>query len=136
MSILVKRILALSEEIFSLYSRSGIAAHEGERQALLILVAALAVGISCLAAPHTAQEDHLHDSLAGVDAHRERGGVDQLDGNNAFPRWLKGRTVQHQSASAVARLSQADANHILRDREGLERFAQREGVRGNLPGLA
>jgi hypothetical protein len=98
-------------------------------EAGLALVFAAAVFVGDIAVFVGFEEDDLADALADVDAQGEVGEVAELDDEAARPAGFERRGVEHQAGAGVGGLAHADARHVARHAEGLDRDAEGVGVR-------
>ena len=81
-----------------------------QRDALLTLVlpAAIAVGSLADVIRVGLEEDHLRDSLIGVNLGRQRRGVGKFERDEAFPFRLERRDVDDDAATRIRRLAQTN----------------------------
>src|SRR5581483_6438390 len=102
---------------------------EGEREALLVLVLALLVGVADLADVLGLEEEDLGDALAGVDLGRQRSGVADLDRDATPPLRLQWCYVHYDADARIGRFADTNRDNIPRNLQILHCLRQREAVR-------
>src|SRR4029077_15728370 len=77
------------------------------------------------------EEEHLRDTLVGVDLRRERGRVREFERDVALPLGLERRAVDDGAATRVRALAEANDEHIARHAESFDGARESERVGGD-----
>src|ERR1700683_1899944 len=83
-----------------------------QHDSLLRLVLAFAVGVAGFADLVGLEEKDLAQAFVGVDARRQRRGVRNLEGYEAFPLGLERGDVEDDAATSVGALAHADGQNV------------------------
>src|SRR3954467_10680277 len=95
----------------------------------LLLVFAVLVLVAGLAGFVALEEEDLAQAFVGVDLCRQRGGVRDLERNEAFPFRLERGDVHDDAAAGVSGFAHADGEPATRNAEIFARTSQGERVR-------
>ena len=107
----------------------------GQRDTPLTLILTAPICIAGLTDLVGFKEQHLCNTLVGVDLRRQGRGVGKLQRNVALPLGLEWGHIYDDAAPRIGRFAQADGQHITRDAEVLHRTGEREGVGRNYADL-
>src|SRR6185312_5778777 len=99
-----------------------------QHNSLLTLVLALAISVAHFADFISGEEENLAEAFVGVDFGRQRRGVRNLEGNEAFPLRLKRGDVHDNAATGVRGFSDADSQDLARNLEVFDGTGQGERV--------
>src|SRR2546427_2709286 len=98
--------------------------------ALLRLIFSLLVFVRGLASLIRLEEDDLAKAFVGIDPRGQRGGIGNLEGDEALPLGLERCDVDDDAAARIGGLPEAYREHTARDLQPLDRARQGERVRG------
>ena len=101
----------------------------------MALVLAATIAVRGLALLIGLKEQHLRDTLVGVNSGRQRRCIRELESNVPLPLGFKRCHVNDDAATRVGRLSQANGQHVAWNAKILDRACERERVRRNNAGF-